>query len=1112
MTRIFSLTLLCMIGFAFGCQAVLAQEADVETSQEDQPESVEQAADQKPAAVPEFKIDAGQISALKFRNIGPALMSGRIADLAIDPDRPNTWYVAVASGGLWKTNNAGTTWDPIFDNYGSYSLGCVTLDPRNRNTVWVGTGENVGGRHIGFGDGVYVSHDAGKSFQNMGLKESEHVSRIIVHPQDSNVIFVASQGPLWSAGGQRGVYKSTDGGATWKQVLARGEWTGATDLVMDPANPNVLYAALHQRHRTVAALLNGGPESGIHKSTDGGETWTELKSGLPGGDKGKICLAVSPQKSNVVYAGIELAGRGNGGFYRSTDYGASWVKQSDYVAGGTGPHYYQELYPDPHRFDVLYHANVVLGRTEDGGKTFNGVGNNNKHVDNHAVAFHPNDPDFLLVGCDGGLYRSHDYAETYDFTENLPLTQFYKVDVDYDWPVYHVVGGTQDNNSQYGPSRTLTRNGISNADWRITIGGDGHDCAIDPTDPNIIYCESQQGYLRRFDRKTGESVDIRPQPAKGEIDLRFNWDSPIHISPHANTRLYFGSRKLHRSDDRGDSWTEISGDLSRGRDRFLLPMMGRVWSIDATWDLMAMSQYGNITSVSESPVVEGLIYVGTDDGLIQVTEDGGENWRKIDKIYGVPEYFFVNDIKADRVDADTVYACVDDHKTGDYSPYVLKSTDRGRTWKMINGDLPERHIAWRINQDHEQPNLLFLGTEYGLFTSINGGENWVKMAGIPCIPVRDIEIQRRENDVVAATFGRGFYVLDDYSPLRDMTQEHLEADFHMFPIKNAWLYNPQDKLGGVRGSQGDSYFVAENPPFGATFTYHLKESLKTTKQARQEREAKNKKDNKDNPYPGWDKLREESLQDEPLLIFQIEDANGNVVDRMTSGANAGLKRVNWGLSYAPLSAATGGRRGGGSGPSVVPGTYSVTTWTRSNNETRQIGDAVEFEVQAIIEPTLPAADRQEILDYQMEVSRLQQSVSALSTTLNEALQDVQQAKQVITDGRAPIELLDQAREVELKLIAAREKINGDPTRDERYENSYPSISSRIGNALFGTFRSSYGPTGTHRQQFEIAQEEFAEVVDELKSVLDDDYEALKSAMDDAGVPWTPGRELPEFDR
>ena len=421
-----------------------------------------------------------------FRSIGPAFMSGRIADLAIDPIKPNTWYVAAGSGNVWKTTNAGTTWKPIFDNYSSYSIGCVTIDPNNRHTIWVGTGENVSGRHVGYGDGVYVSHDGGQSFKNIGLKQSEHISKIVVDPRDSQVVYIAAQGPLWSPGGERGLYKTADGGNTWKCVLSKGEWTGVTDVVIDPENPHVLYAATHQRHRTVWALLDGGPESGIFKSTDGGETWNELTNGIPGEDKGKMSLAVSPQQNNVLYVTIELAnkdGGRDGGIWRSENAGASWVKQSDYISGGTGPHYYQEIYADPHRFDTLYHANVRLGRTSDGGKTFEAVESEHKHVDNHAVAFHPTDPDFLLVGCDGGLYCSYDHGKTFQFFGNLPLTQFYKVDVDYDEPFYHVVGGTQDNNSQYGPTRTKTNIGIRNSDWRITIGGDGHDGAIDPKNP-----------------------------------------------------------------------------------------------------------------------------------------------------------------------------------------------------------------------------------------------------------------------------------------------------------------------------------------------------------------------------------------------------------------------------------------------------------------------------------------------------------------------------------------------------------------------------------------------------------------------------------------------------
>ncbi|MEL7267598.1 MAG: glycosyl hydrolase, partial [Planctomycetota bacterium] len=471
-------------------------------------------------------------------------------------------------------------------------------------------------------------------------------------------------------------------------------------------------------------------ETGIFKTTDGGEHWTELTNGLPGGDMGKISLQVSPQKSNYVYATIELPGR-KGGFWRSDDHGASWTKTDDFVSGGTGPHYYQELWADPHRFGVLYQANNYFTRSEDNGETWINIEGNNKHVDNHAVAFHPTDKDFLLVGCDGGVYRSYDYCNTWLFCPNLPLTQFYKVSVDNDYPFYNIAGGTQDNNSQYGPSRTKNTQGIRNSDWRITIGGDGHDTAIDPKDPNIIYAESQQGFLRRFDRRTGESVMIQPQPGPDEESFRFNWDTPILISPHDNKRLYFASQFLHRSDDRGDSWQKVSPDLSKNRNRYALPTMGRVHSIDAGYDLYAMSQHSNITSIAESPLVEGLLYVGTDDGLIQISEDGGENWRRVERIFDIPENFFVNDIKADLHDADTVYACIDDHKTGDYRGFVVKSTDRGRTWSMMTGNLPENHICWRIVQDHVDANLFFLATEFGIFATRDGGDAWFKLGNSP---------------------------------------------------------------------------------------------------------------------------------------------------------------------------------------------------------------------------------------------------------------------------------------------------------------------------------------------------------------------------------------------
>lgn len=1042
-------------------------------------------------------IKTSDIAALKWRSIGPALMSGRIADVAVDAEQPNTWYVAAGSGNVWKTVNAGTTWEAIFDDYGSYSIGCLTIDPSNRHTIWVGTGENVGGRHIGFGDGIYVSRNGGKSFENMGLEDSEHLSKIIVHPDDSDTVYVASQGPLWSSGGDRGLYKTQDGGKTWNCVLSKGEWTGVTDVAMDPKDSETLYAVTHQRHRTVWGLVNGGPESGVFKSTDGGENWTELTTGLPGADKGKMSIAVSPQKSNVVYVTIELANR-SGGIWRSEDYGASWKKMSDYVGGGTGPHYYQELYCDPHRFDVLYHANVSLGRSMDGGTTWDSVASNNKHVDNHAVTFHPTDPDFLLVGCDGGLYKSFDFAKTYQFTANLPLTQFYKVAVSYEEPFYHVAGGTQDNYSQYGPSRTRDASGIRNADWRITVGGDGHDCAIDPENPDIIYGESQQGFIRRFDRRTGEVVDIKPQPEAGEEDLRHNWDSPIEISPHLNTRIYFGSKKLHRSDDRGDSWTTISPDLSRNINRFSLPFMGRVWSIDALYDLYAMSQYGNITSIDESPLVEGLIYVGTDDGLIQVTEDGGENWRKIDRIFDVPERFFVNDIKADRHDPDTVYVVVDDHKTGDYQPYVLVSKDRGRTWESMVGDLPKRHICWRIIQDHVNPKLLFLGTEFGAFCTVDAGEHWFKLPGAPTIPFRDLEIQRDENDLVGATFGRGFYVLDDYSALRDVSPDAFNDDgeFKLFPTRPAKLFIEDSVLGGRKGYQGDSYFTADNPPFGAVFTYYLHEDLKSDKQKRTEKEKELAKAGKDNPIPDWEALRMEELSEAPATIFTIRTMEGMVVDRVEGATSKGLHRVVWELRY-------GGSR---FGPLVTPGTYTVEVAQRVDEKETILSPPVEFEVKAALAPALERQDREQTLEFQLAVSDFQAQVMATARKLGGALEDLDSIKSAVKSSRnASPELYGLARKIELALKQLDVRMSGDEVKQSRSQVTQLAILDRVQNALFGTLNQTYGPTKTHRASLEIASREHDELLSELNQIRDGDMADLFEQLEDAKIPWSSGR-------
>ncbi|MFK7935120.1 MAG: WD40/YVTN/BNR-like repeat-containing protein, partial [Saprospiraceae bacterium] len=567
-----------------------------------------------PAVESKYFMDTVSLSGLKFRSIGPALTSGRIADFAIHPDNPAHYYVATASGGVWKTTNAGTTYTPIFDNEGSYSIGCVTLDPQNPNVVWVGTGENNNQRSVNYGDGVYKSEDGGASWKNMGLENSEHIANIIVHPDNSNVVYVSAIGPLWSKGGERGVYKTTDGGETWEAVLTIDEHTGVTDLLMDPRNPQVLYAAAMQRRRHVYTYVGGGPGSGMYKTTDGGENWTKINKGLPSSDMGRIGLAQSPADPEVIYAQVEAAE--GSGVYKTTNRGASWKKMSSYVTSGN---YYSEMVAHPTNPDIVFAMDTWLHRSTDGGKSFHKVNEMNKHVDNHAMWVNPTNVNHWLVGCDGGIYETFDGAATWIFKSNLPVTQFYKVALDNNEPFYNVYGGTQDNFSLGGPAQTRSGNGIVNSDWFITNGGDGFESQVDPNNPNIIYAQSQYGGLVRYDKASGEILGIQPKPREDEMSYRWNWDAPLEVSKHNPTRIYFAANKLFKSDDRGSTWDVISEDLTRQIDRNTLKVYDKVLSMDAVAKNRSTSPYGTIVAFSESPLNENLLYVGTDDGLVQIT-------------------------------------------------------------------------------------------------------------------------------------------------------------------------------------------------------------------------------------------------------------------------------------------------------------------------------------------------------------------------------------------------------------------------------------------------------------------------------------------------------------
>lgn len=1061
------------------------------------------------------KMSAGTFEGLELRGIGPALTSGRVADIAVNPVEKSQYFVAVASGGVWTTENWGTTWKPVFDGMGSYSIGCISIDPKDPLIIWVGAGENNSQRSVSYGDGVYKSIDGGKTWKNVGLKDSEHIGKILIDPRDSLRVFVAAQGPLWAPGGDRGLFRTVDGGESWNKVLDISENTGVSEVLMDPHDPDVMYAVAYQRRRHVWTLINGGPESGIYKSNDGGESWREMTRGLPAADMGRIGIAVSNVDPKVLFAIVEAAGD-SGGFFRSADKGESWEKQSDYVSDS--PQYYQEIVADPFDVDRVYSLDTYLMVTEDSGKTFKRLGEKFKHVDNHAMWIDPDDNKHLLVGCDGGIYESFDRGQTWNYKSNLPITQFYRISVDSAEPFYNVYGGTQDNYTLGGPSRTTNVHGITNRDWYVTKGGDGFETQVDPEDPDIIYSQSQYGHLARFDRKNGQRINIQPQPGKGEDALRWNWNSPLLISPHSHTRLYFAADRLFRSENRGNSWTAISGDLTRQIDRNELEIMGKVWSVDAVAKNASTSLYGSIVSISESPVKEDLIYVGTDDGLVQVTEDGGNNWQRYGEFPGVPEMSYVGDLEASSHNASTVYAAFDNHKKGDFKPYLLKSTDSGRSWESVSGDLPERGSVHSIMEDHVNPNLLFVGTEFGVFFSTDGGQRWVQLkGGIPPIAVRDLDIQRRENDLVVGTFGRGIYILDDYSLLRTVTEVRLQQAAILFPVKNPKMYIQDSPLGGRdKAYQGDSFFTAPNPPFGAVISYYLKEPLKTRKKTRQEAEEEISKEGGAISYPTWEALRAEAREEKPTILLSIRDENGNIVRRLEGPAIAGVHRIAWDLRYpasTPVQLNSGTDSGRSPrGPLAMPGEYTVTLEQRANDQIERLTDPQTFEAQPLGTATLDEADRGALLKFQQKTARLQRAVLGSVRALDDATQQLSQLKQAIVDTPAANQdLYLEARDLENEIKDLKVKLSGDPVRRSHNAPVPASISGRVRGIVSGHWSSTSAPTQTQLEAYEIAAEEFTPVLEQIQQLLTKDLKNLEDKLESAGGPWTPGR-IPRWEK
>ena len=1082
----------------------------------------------------------GRIAA---RSIGPAVMSGRVVDIAVAmPDwsaydfshrrllaeeiQPGRIvYISAATGGVWKSTSGGVTWEPIFDDAGVGSIGDVTLAPSDPSIVWVGTGEPNNMRSSSYGDGVYKSEDGGETFRHMGLRTSQHVGRIVVSRDDPNTVYVAAVGPLWGAGGERGVFKTTDGGETWEAVLTIDQHTGVTDLVMHPRNSNVLYAAALQRERRAYSYVGGGPGSGIYKTTDAGATWTKLSNGLPTSDMGRIGLDINYVRPATLYAVIEGSEQG---VYRTDDDGATWRKTSDIASI---PWYFGQIRVDPNEPEVVYHLGVPLQRSEDGGETWTRIART-VHVDHHSMWINPENSSHILLGNDGGFYVSHDRGETWDFSPNLPISQFYAVGVDMQEPFFGIYGGLQDNSTWGGPSRTRNSMGIGNADWYRMAGGDGFFAAIDPRDHNVAYVESQNGNLLRFNGRTGERKSIRPRPAPGEDAYRFNWSSPIQISPHDPSTVYFAGNHVFKSTDQGNSWEVLGEDLTRHIDRDSLPMMGSVPADNAVSRHQGTAVFSNISTMHVSSLRPGVIATGSDDGTIAVSTDDGQTWRKQTDFPGVPDTTYVSKVRWSLHDEATLYATFDGHRSNDFRPYVLKSEDEGRTWRSIAGDLPEFGNVRAFAEHHENPAVLFAGTEIRPFVSLDGGESWTPLKnGIPPSPVHDIKVHPRDNALVVATHGRGFFVIDDLTPIVMLAEAKAAGGPYVFPVRDALAYVVN--TAPTTGTHADRNYAANNPAYGATVWYYLPE--------RQAGEAS----------------------------LEIVNERGEVVRVLSAASAAGLHRAQWNLRLdapwtGPPQQSSGGQGGGGfgggfgggAGVPALPGQYTARLRIEASDGEGDGagqgadggsdganegaggrddaagegtgGDVVESSSTVVAERPFAV-----VLDdlIQMtaadlaELQRLRSTHRELSATVRMA---VRQAEEIEDELEGVGRALEQA--ARSGRAGAGGGLSGLEARadslSERVDGLLEGLRGRGGQGGFGgggtdgepvpLLRQLSDANGLH-QAFAPATQHERAVLDRVAPLLDEQLETLEAllaaiaafrqALDEGGAPWTPGRAV-----
>ena len=1011
----------------------------------------------QPAAkpTPDSAWKGGAFDRLRFRNIGPTGPSGRIDDFAVLERDPNVFYIAAATGGLWKTENGGVTLTPVFDSAGAVSIGDVTIPTDDPNLVWVGTGENNNRQSSSWGDGVYKSTDGGHSWRNMGLRESRQVARIVIDPVDHEVVYVAALGDLWRSGGDRGIYKTTDGGVTWSKVLDAGPDAGGTDLVMDPLNNKVLYAATYQRRRASFGFNGGGPNSGIWKSSDAGRSWTRLTQGLPDGAMGRIGLDIYRSNPNIVYARVEHEKQG--GVYRTDDAGSSWRKMGSH---NMRPMYFGIIRVDPKNDLRVYLPETPLGVSDDGGKTFRFDGASRLHVDHHAMWIDPNDPAHMLIGNDGGASVTHDKGRKWQWFPNLPVAQFYHVGYDMQVP-YNVCGGLQDNNSWCGPSRVRHDEGISDHDWWSLPGGDGFVNLIDPTNARIVYTSSQEGYLSRMDRVTGEQKNIRPEAPANEKRYRWNWDTPFLISPHNPSTVYIGGNRLFKSTDRGQSWTPISGDLTTAVDRDSLQLMGARLKDVTIARNDGVDDYGTLFTVAESKKKAGLIWTGSDDGQVHVTRDDGATWTNVTaKIPGAPKWAYVSRVEPSRFDEATVYVTFDAHRTGDYGSYAYTSTDYGATWKSIAANLPKGEVVRCITEDQRNADVLYLGTETGLFVSLDRGRSWSRVrANLPTVPIYEITLHPRDNAMILATHGRGIWILDDITPFQEGAKAQL-ADQHLFPIPTT----AQQTSTSFRFYffQGDMQYLGPNPPVAAPITF-------------------------------WLKSKPDSVR------IRIKDGAGNVVRDLKGNDVKELKApavntVLWDYRIEPIppakwdtdtaaAAAGGGPNRGTQGPWVLPGTFSATLMVNG----REVASR-DFTVAGDREVTITDADRQGRFDVLKEGQRLEARLGEAVQAMRTARRQLTQLKGTMADTtvapaglRAEYDSLVKQVEPFRKRFYLREE--SDPDADFEGLEIRTVLPFKLGGVLGAIGGATVPLSATDLAQWNELRTEVPAAIDDVNAVL-----------------------------